>query len=184
MSVDNRKSQIKKIETLEAKIKELQGFSTVRNTMEPHGIMRDTPSVVNNTMKNEDSKNHQTGAFLEINPNQMKTVSSRRSEIMIDMIPNSNSKLEHENSELEHNLVECKLENEKLKMALERAVKRSTIYQSKFFEMKDRIYRQTKKLTEEINKIRRNFEEKTKIFFLKYTRILKEIVLKNSDVNY
>lgn len=179
-SVGNRKTQSEIIKELKERIKELEGTS-LRGTLEPKNLLRETTSIVNNTVTDE----FQSCSNFDVSGSTRKRFinkNSQGSEIMIDEVQNSVSKLEEENSELENNLAHINLENEKLRSALDRAVKRSTIYQSKFFEMKDRIYRQTKRLTDEVNSIRRHFEEKVGNFFAKYTRILKEIVINHSKV--
>jgi len=78
--------------------------------------------------------------------------------------------------------IDEKDEIRRLKLSLNKAVKKSSLWQSKFFHLKEKIFTQTQKMTEEVNKSRKYFESKMKNYFKKYSQMLKEIVVSNSQV--
>ena len=69
---------------------------------------------------------------------------------------------------------------EKLRQSLAKSEKRAHLYETKFAQMKDKLYNRCKRLNDEVINVRRAFEKKMKEFFANYTGMLKEIIFTNN----
>ena len=148
-------------------------------------FMRETSSIVNNTDRDRDQRNRNKNSILSmaysVNNSHNTSVNKSRSEIMIDEVSLNGGK--QMLTPTSKKTAEFAQENVKLRKSLERAVKRAAIWQTRFYEIKDKIFRQTQKMTDEVNFAKKHFQEKMRVYFTKYTRLLKEIVVNNSEVS-
>jgi hypothetical protein len=138
----------------------------------PKEILRAKTSIVNST-------NNPYNTRSRCSSNHYSFKNKENNEIMIDEVRGSEQRVL---KQLDFNRGHQNQEIQKLKSSLQKAVKKSSLWQSKFYHLKEKIYRQTQKMTEEINKTRRHYDNKLKTYFKKYTKMLKEIVVSNSQV--
>ena len=146
--------------------KKVDFMSVSRGDFNPD-FVRSKTSIVNKTMEDYNTRSkcsHEHYSF-------------KNNEIRIDEVNENNFLRNLENGGVHE-------ENRRLRISLEKAVKRATLWQSKFFQLKEKIYRQTKKMTDEVNKTRKFFETKLKVYFKRYSQILREIVADNSKVKF
>ena len=157
--------------------KKMDNLSLSRDHLSPpNNIMRATTSMVNGTNNPYNTRSRCSSMHYSFKKGNTQ---KSRSEIMIDEVSSS------ERTALTNmNNTQYSNENQRLRISLNKAIKKSTLWQSKFFHLKEKIFRQTQKMTEEVNKTRKFFENKMKNYLTKYTHMLKEIVVSNSHVRH
>jgi hypothetical protein len=140
-------------------------------------VQRDCNSIVDNSTDREERfKKH---------PNEKKQTESD-----YNTMKHSSLKIKISDATLEDSQTLGEIQNlqymtiEKLKISLHKSECRADKYEAKFHKIKTKIYQRCKRLNEEVANVRKSFSDKMQEFFMNYTKMLKEIIITNSNVHF